>query len=105
MSATESHVSATVRLGTVGVAHKDVSAGESIAANRLWWDADADDYQAEHAGFLGEASFVWCPEGVNEADVRLLGEVAGRRVLEVGCGAAPCARWLTSQGAYAVGTD
>jgi SAM-dependent methyltransferase len=102
---TEPHVSATVRLGTVGVAHKPVSAAESIAANRLWWDADADDYIAEHGDFLGEANFIWCPEGVAEADARILGEVAGRRVLEVGCGTAPCSRWLTAQGAYAVGTD
>ncbi|GAA1710221.1 class I SAM-dependent methyltransferase [Fodinicola feengrottensis] len=105
MPATDPHVSATVRLGTVGVAHKPVSAAESIAANRLWWDADADDYVAEHGDFLGEASFVWCPEGVTEADAQLLGAVAGRRVLEVGCGTAPCSRWLTTQGAYAVGTD
>ena len=70
-----------------------------------WWDADADDYQATHGEFLGDADFVWCPEGVREADVALLGEVAGKRVLEVGCGQAACARWLTAQGADAVAMD
>ena len=35
----------------------------------------------------------------------MLGDVAGRRVLEVGCGAAQCARWLTTQGALPVGLD
>ena len=39
------------------------------------------------------------------ADVALLGEVAGKRVLEVGCGQAACARWLTAQGADAVAMD
>ena len=34
----------------------------SRAANRRWWDADADAYHAEHGEFLGEADLVWCPE-------------------------------------------
>ncbi|MGH3791010.1 MAG: class I SAM-dependent methyltransferase, partial [Pseudonocardiaceae bacterium] len=32
-------------------------------------------------------------------------ELAGRRVLEVGCGSAPCARWLAAQGARVIGLD
>ena len=63
-----------------------VDAAESRAANRMWWDADADDYHAEHGDFLGAADFVWCPEGVREEDAGYLGDVRGRRVLEVGCG-------------------
>jgi SAM-dependent methyltransferase len=78
---------------------------DSRRANRRWWDADADDYHAEHGGFLGDVDFVWCPERLREADVRLLGEVRGRRVLEVGCGSAPCARWLATEGAQVVGLD
>jgi SAM-dependent methyltransferase len=35
----------------------------------------------------------------------MLGDVAGRDVLEIGCGAAQCARWLTTLGARAVGLD
>jgi SAM-dependent methyltransferase len=78
---------------------------ESRQASRRWWDNDATAYQAQHGQFLGDADFVWCPEGLREADVGLLGEVTGRRVLEVGCGAASCSRWLTRQGAFAVGID
>lgn len=74
-------------------------------ANRGWWDADADDYQAEHGAFLGDADFVWCPEGLREADARLLGDVAGRRILELGCGAAAAARWLATAGAHPVALD
>ncbi|HEX2416571.1 MAG TPA: class I SAM-dependent methyltransferase [Micromonosporaceae bacterium] len=74
-------------------------------ASRRWWDSDAAAYQAEHGDFLGDADFVWCPEGLRETDARLLGEVSGRRVLEVGCGAASCSRWLTSHGAFTVGVD
>jgi SAM-dependent methyltransferase len=78
---------------------------ESAAANRRWWDAEAAAYQDEHGQFLRDSGFVWCPEGLDEADARLLGEVAGRRVLEVGCGAGQCGRWLVAQGAQVVGVD
>ncbi|MDQ1584753.1 MAG: hypothetical protein QOH80_118, partial [Actinomycetota bacterium] len=43
--------------------------------------------------------------GLSEAEAGLLGEVSGRRVLEVGCGAAQCARWLAARGAEPVGID
>ncbi|TXK42046.1 class I SAM-dependent methyltransferase [Nonomuraea sp. C10] len=77
----------------------------SSRANRGWWDGNADDYQAEHGAFLRDAGFVWCPEGVDEADARLLGEVSGRDVLEIGCGAAQCARWLVTRGARVAAFD
>jgi SAM-dependent methyltransferase len=77
----------------------------SRAANRRWWDADADAYHLEHGEFLGEADLVWCPENLREADAHLLGEVAGRRILEVGCGSAPCARYLAREGAEVLAFD
>ncbi len=82
-----------------------VGAAEVVRANRRWWDGDADAYQAEHGAFLGDADFVWCPEGLREAEAGLLGDVAGRRVVEVGAGAAPCARWLAAAGARPVAVD
>ncbi|HEX2773834.1 MAG TPA: class I SAM-dependent methyltransferase [Micromonosporaceae bacterium] len=78
---------------------------EARSASRQWWDRDADAYQAEHGNFLGDVDFVWCPEGLREADARLLGDVRGRRVLEVGCGAAAAARWLATAGARPVAVD
>ena len=36
---------------------------ETARANRRWWDAEAADYYAEHGAFLGDADFVWGPEG------------------------------------------
>ena len=77
----------------------------SRAANRRWWDADADAYHAEHGEFLGDVDLVWCPENLRESDVRLLGDVVGRRVLEVGCGSAPCARYLARHGADVIAFD
>jgi SAM-dependent methyltransferase len=98
-------MSAEELLGTAGVARREVGAAESERASRAWWDADAADYLAEHARDIGDAEFVWCPEGLHEGDARLLGEVAGRRVLEVGAGSAPCSRWLRAQGARPVALD
>lgn len=105
VTAQDRHATAEQRLGTVGAARRTVGRREAIAANLAWWDADADDYQAEHGEFLGDADFVWCPEGLREADAGLLGDVSGRRVLEVGCGQAACARWLARAGAHPVGLD
>jgi len=85
-----------------------VTAEQSVRANRSWWDGDAAAYLAEHGDFLGESDFVWCPEGLREADARLLGpagSLAGRRVLEVGCGAAMCSRWVAGEGALPVALD
>jgi SAM-dependent methyltransferase len=98
-------MSAEELLGTAGVARRPVDEAESQRASRMWWDADAADYLAEHGRDIGETDFVWCPEGLREADAHLLGEVAGARVLEVGAGSAPCARWLAAQGARPVALD
>ena len=88
-----------------GVHRRFATAAESARANRRWWDGAAASYQAEHGDFLGDADFRWCPEGLDEASAGLLGEVAGRRVLEVGCGAAQCGRWLASRGAIVIALD
>lgn len=93
------------KLNAAGVARREADAEASVRASRRWWDADADDYHAAHGRFLGAADFVWCPERLREADAHLLGDVAGRRVLEVGCGAAMCSRWLASAGAEPVAFD
>jgi len=87
------------------VSRTAVSAGDAMRASRAWWDGDARAYQAEHGAFLGDADFVWCPEGLREADAGLLGDIRNRRILEVGCGAAQCARWLAAAGAQPVAFD
>lgn len=86
-----------------------IDSATSEAANRSWWDGEADDYQAEHGTFLGNhvpgGDFVWGPERLREEEVGLLGDVDGLDVLEIGCGSAPCARWLAARGARVVGLD
>ena len=87
------------------VIRRESAQGETARANRTWWDANADEYQAEHGDYLGDERFLWCPEGVYEDEAHLLGPVADRDVLEVGCGAAQCARWLADQGARVTAFD
>jgi SAM-dependent methyltransferase len=104
-SENDRYAGAQTTLGTVGPARRPVGAAESVEANIAWWDADADDYLADHGPTLGDADFLWCPEGLREQDLGLLGPVAGKDVLEIGCGSAPCARWLVAQGARAAAID
>lgn len=89
----------------VRVERRPVSEQESRRANGPDWDRYADEYQATHGRFLGDVGFVWGPEGLTEAEAGVLGDLAGRDVLEVGSGAGQCSRWVTAQGGRAVGLD
>ncbi|WP_280266020.1 class I SAM-dependent methyltransferase [Nocardia wallacei] len=103
------HAQANALLGTAAVARTEIDSASSERANRRWWDADAAQYHDTHADFLGVDSptgeFVWCPEGMHEGDWHLLGDISGKRILEIGCGSAPCSRWLSANGAQPVGLD
>lgn len=84
---------------------REVSDASAQAANRRDWDREADVYQLEHGEFLRDTGFIWSPEGIDEAEVSLLGDVAGSRVVEIGSGAGQCARWLRTRGAEVVAFD
>lgn len=89
----------------VQAGYAPVAEPTAVSANRAWWDDNAQDYLAEHGGFLGDDDFVWCPENVRESSAHLLGDVVGKDVLEIGCGAAQCARWVSAHGGRVVATD
>ncbi|MDR2253855.1 MAG: class I SAM-dependent methyltransferase [Bifidobacteriaceae bacterium] len=82
-----------------------VPADERPDPDVAYWEHDAEDYYREHGAFLGDDRLVWCPEGLDEAAAALLGELSGRRVVEIGCGGAQGSRWAARQGALAVGID
>ena len=90
---------------SVRAERRAVTEAESRHANGPDWDRYADEYQATHGAFLGDAGFVWGPEGLTEDTAGVLGDVAGRDVLEVGSGAGQCTRWVVARGGRGVGLD
>ena len=82
---------------------RSVDAADGRGAARSGWDADADRYQNEHGAYLAGPEgidLVWSPEGWYESERALLGpaaDLAGKRVVDLGCGAGQAARWLSAQ--------
>jgi SAM-dependent methyltransferase len=75
--------------------------------NRVFWDADSDAYQDEHAADLDRAPEAWGAWRIPEADLGVLelDAIAGRDVLELGCGGAQWSIALAARGARVVGLD
>jgi len=76
-----------------------------VRHNRAFWDADADNYQAAHGRQLARAPTAWGAYRVPESELQVLGEVSGRDVLELGCGAAQWSIALAGSGARVTGLD
>jgi SAM-dependent methyltransferase len=76
-----------------------------IRRNRSFWDADSDNYQDAHGDQLARAPLAWGAYRVPESDLQILGDVSGREVLELGCGAAQWSIALAPLGARVVGLD
>ena len=89
----------------VRVERRAVDERESRAANGPDWDRYADEYQATHGEYLGDAGFLWGPEGTREDELGALGPVTNRDVLEIGCGAGQCSRWVVAHGGRPVAID
>ena len=79
---------------------------EHAARNRESWDAYSDEYQARHGGQLAESGgLAWGTSQIPESELRVLGDVAGKDILEFGCGAAQWSIALAQHGARPVGLD
>jgi len=76
-----------------------------VRHNRAFWDADADNYQAAHGDQLAHAPLAWGAYRVAESELRILDDVSGRDVLELGCGAAQWSIALAALGARVTGLD
>jgi SAM-dependent methyltransferase len=87
------------------VAPPDAGLSEHARRNRAAWNADADDYQARHGRQLAGDGKAWGTWNLPESELHVLGEVAGRDVLELGCGAAQGSIDLARAGARPVGLD
>jgi SAM-dependent methyltransferase len=76
-----------------------------FARNLAYWNATADDYQTRHGEFLDKREPAWGVWQIPERELNVLGDVAGKDVLELGCGAAQWSILLARAGARAVGLD
>lgn len=76
------------------------------AQNRASWNADSDDYQARHGEQLAASTgLAWGVMQIPEAELHVLGDVVGKDILELGCGAAQWSIALARLGARPVGID
>jgi len=79
---------------------------EDAERNRAAWNAESDAYQDRNRDQLAlEGGLAWGIWHVPETELRVLGDVAGRDVLELGCGAAGWSIGLARLGARVVGLD
>jgi ubiquinone/menaquinone biosynthesis C-methylase UbiE len=67
------------------------------------WDRHSAAYQ--DAAKLSTSVAHYGPDIATEADLRLLGDLKGKKVLELGCGGAQCSIAFAKQGATAIGVD
>jgi SAM-dependent methyltransferase len=77
---------------------------EHAARNRAFWDRTSDGYHEANARFI-EGGLAWGLWQIPEGELNVLGDVAGKDVLELGCGAAEWSRALARAGARPVGLD
>jgi SAM-dependent methyltransferase len=73
--------------------------------NREHWDNESDEYQAVHGPQLNVDDLIWGAWSIPESEVGALGEVAGKDILELGCGAARWSIELAKRGARPVALD
>lgn len=73
--------------------------------NREHWDRSSDQYQATAGREIWAAPDAWGAWRIPESELRLLPDVRGLDVLELGCGAGQWSVWLARQGAQVIGLD
>ncbi len=79
---------------------------EAARRNReAWTQANAEYTDAAARDAWGQKEITWGMFGVPESQLRVLGDVAGKDVVELGCGTAYFSAWLARAGARVVGVD
>ena len=73
--------------------------------NRAFWNELSDTYQADHGPDLARHGAGWGVWQIPEDEIHALGNVSGKDVLELGCGAAQWSIALAQHGARPVGLD
>jgi SAM-dependent methyltransferase len=73
--------------------------------NREFWDRQSDEYQERHREFINRPEPRWGIWQIPESELNVLGDVADKDMLELGCGAGQWSILLAKQGARPVGLD
>ncbi|MFT4542340.1 MAG: SAM-dependent methyltransferase [Planctomycetota bacterium] len=76
-----------------------------VESSRTDWNATSDEYQARNEGQLDNKAMAWGVWGIPEEEVCALGPILGKRILELGCGAAQWSRFMAEAGAEPIGMD
>lgn len=95
------------RAGRLASAAMDETAlPEHVRRNRAYWDTLAEQYVANGVESWALDEPRWGIWGIPEAEARLLpDDLAGRDVIELGCGTAYISAWLARRGARVTGID
>jgi SAM-dependent methyltransferase len=80
-------------------------ASEETLRNRVYWDRTTDEYQERHKEFIRQPEPRWGVWQIPDSELGVLGDVTGKDVLELGCGAAHWSILLAKLGARPVGLD
>ena len=83
----------------------DTSLPEHVQRNRIHWDGLAAEYADRGRRNWASNKPAWGIWGVPERDLRAVPDVAGKDVIELGCGIAYWSAWLARRGARVVGID
>jgi SAM-dependent methyltransferase len=78
---------------------------EHALRNRAQWDLWAEEYREPGRRAWAQEEPAWGLWSIPESELRVLDGVAGRDVLEAGCGTAYWSAWLFRRGARTVGLD
>src|SRR5262245_58705901 len=79
---------------------------EHVRRNRVYWDACAGEYIGPGERTWARHEPTWGIWRVPDSELHVLPEdLAGKDVIELGCGTAYVSAWLARRGAHVVGID
>jgi len=82
-----------------------MSISNDAKSNREAWDKYSDDYQKRHGSQLNRKEFVWGVWSIPESKINALGDVPGKKILELGCGAAQLSVSIHHMGGIPIAID
>jgi SAM-dependent methyltransferase len=82
-----------------------MNTSDDALRNRAYWDEQSTAYQEQHGEFIGRPEPAWGDWQIPERELQILDDVAGKDVLELGCGAAQWSIHLARAGARVVALD